>query len=169
VTHFHNSPNAIPTTPAQAPPAPEQVNPPEQANQQAVEDQSEQEPNVTPEAKYPHLHGSKARVEFRDQHGNVLDEDLVASLQNEGKVSFETRYETRTRLSKGHEVDIVDGQVPPPVPPHPDVEGQNPETVGEQEKQHADDIPASVAGGERSAEKADIPEAKPASEGNEAT
>lgn len=165
MTQFHNSPKPVPTTPAQAPV-------PEQQQQQVVHEQPEeagQEPGVTPEAKYPQLRGSKARVEFRDQHGNVLDESLVSSLQQQGKVQFETRYETQTRLSQGHEVDIVDGQVPPPAPPHPDVEGQNPETVAKQEKQHADGSPASVPGGEHSVEKADIPEAKPASEGNEAT
>lgn len=167
MTEFHNQAQAIPTTPAQAPPVPEQVNQPEQADQQVIPDQQpEQEANVTPEAQYPHLRGSKARIEFRDEHGNVLDEDLVASLQKEGKVSFETRYETKTRLTRGHEVDIVDGRV---APPHPDVEGQNPETVGGQEKWPADHSPAPAAGGERSAEKADKPEAKPASEGNEAT
>lgn len=163
MTQFHDSQKAIPTTPAQAPPATEQ------ANQPVVQGQPEHEANVTPQANYPHLRGSKARVEYRDQHGNVLDESLVSSLQQEGKVQFETRYETRTRLSQAHEVDIIGGQVHPPAPPHPDVEGQNPETFGEQEERRAGDIPASVAGGERSAEKADFPKAKPASEGNEAT
>lgn len=135
--------------------------------QENIQEQPEQEANVTPQAKYPHLRGSKARVEFRDEHGNVLDEDLVSSLRQEGKVSFETRYETKTRLAHGHQVDIVDGQV---APPHPDVEGQNPETVHDQEMRPADDSPASAAGGERSVEKAESQEeAKPASEGNEAT
>jgi dolichyl-phosphate-mannose-protein mannosyltransferase len=107
-----------------------------------------------------------ARVEYRDQNGNVLDEALVASLAKEGKVSFETRHETRTRLEHGHEVEMVDGQI---APPHPDVEGQNPETVKNQEQQAAGDSPASVAVGESSVEEPSSPEPKPASEANEAT
>ena len=140
--------------------------PNQQPDQRVIPEQPEQEASVTPEPKHPRLRGSKARVEFRDEHGNVLDESLVSSLQKEGKVSFETRYETRTRLAHGHQVDIVDGQV---APPHPDVEGQNPETVGDHEKQPADDSPASAVGGKRSLEKAESQEAKPGSEGNEAT
>lgn len=172
MTQFHNSVPAIPTTPAQAPAVQEQANQQvnqkaaQQPDQQVIQEQAEQEANVTPEAKYPHLRGSKARVEFRDEHGNVLDENLVSALRKEGKVSFETRYETRTRLAHAHQVDIVDGQV---APPHPDVEGQNPETVHDQDKRLAGDSPASAAGGEKSVEKAEFQEAKPASEGNEAT
>ncbi|CCU81989.1 unnamed protein product [Blumeria hordei] len=37
------------------------------------------------------------KVEYRDQDGNLLDLNQVKSL--EGKVSFKTRYETRTRLA----------------------------------------------------------------------
>lgn len=73
---------------------------------------NEEQAKVTPEAER-RLRGSKARVEYRDQDGNILDESLVAALQKEGKVSFETRYETRTRLENGHEVDVVDGKVVP--------------------------------------------------------
>lgn len=36
------------------------------------------------------------KVEYRDEDGNLLDEAQVAAL--EGKVSFSTRYETRTRM-----------------------------------------------------------------------
>jgi dolichyl-phosphate-mannose-protein mannosyltransferase len=61
----------------------------------------------------------------------------------------------------------VDGQL---APPHPDVEGQNPETGGRPEDSIPPERPASVAqGNERSVEKSSSPEAKPASEGNEAT
>lgn len=74
--------------------------------------QNEEQAKVTPEAER-RLRGSKARVEYRDQDGNILDESLVAALQKEGKVSFETRYERRTRLENGHEVDVVDGKVAP--------------------------------------------------------
>jgi dolichyl-phosphate-mannose-protein mannosyltransferase len=36
------------------------------------------------------------KVEYRDEEGNLLDEEQVKAL--EGKVSFSTRYETRTKL-----------------------------------------------------------------------
>lgn len=44
------------------------------------------------------------KIEYRDEEGNLLDEDQVRAL--EGKVSFQTRYETRTRLvdEAGNEV-----------------------------------------------------------------
>lgn len=134
-----------------------------QQHQQKVQKEAE-EASVTSQAKQPR--GTMARVEYRDQHGNVLDEALVASLAKEGKVSFETRHETRTRLEHGHEVEMVDGQI---APPHPDVEGQNPETVKNQEQRAAGDSPASVAGGESSVEEPSSPEPKPASEANGAT
>lgn len=133
---------------------------PPQQDQQILQEEAD-DANVTPEPQQPR---AKARVEYRDQDGNILDEKLVAALAKEGKVSFETRHETRTRLEHGHEVEMINGQV---APPHPDVEGQNPETLGKPE-QAADDGPASVAGGSSVAEP-NSPEAKPASEGNEAT
>jgi len=47
---------------------------------------------------------SEEKVEFRDENGNLLNEDQVKAM--EGKVSFSTRYETRTRLvdEAGNEV-----------------------------------------------------------------
>lgn len=119
-----------------------------------------------------------ARVEYRDQHGNVLPEDLVASLRADGNVKFETRYESQSRLEHAQEIPIVDGKLEfpspappaPPHPPHPDVEGQNPETGRQPEDSVPPESPASVAEGNmRSAERSGPPEAKPAGEGNEAT
>ncbi|KAE8342911.1 hypothetical protein BDV24DRAFT_39575 [Aspergillus arachidicola] len=161
VTHFTNTNVAVPTT--QAPPPEAPVAPPPQQDQQILKEEVEEadDANVTPEPQPPR---AKARVEYRDQDGNILDEKLVAALAKEGKVSFETRHETRTRLEHGHEVEMINGQV---APPHPDVEGQNPETLGKQE-QATDDGPASAAG-DSSAAEPNSPEAKPASEGNEAT
>ncbi|KAJ5692189.1 Dolichyl-phosphate-mannose--protein mannosyltransferase 1 [Penicillium macrosclerotiorum] len=116
----------------------------------------------------PKLSGSVARVEYRDQHGNVLDESLVSSLRAEGKVKFETRYESRSKLGENaQEIPIVNGQL---APPHPDVEGQNPETASAPGDSVPPEKPASVAqGNEQSTESPNSPEAKPASEGNEAT
>jgi len=67
------------------------------------------------------------KVEYRDQDGNLLDPEQVKAL--EGKVTFKTRYETRTRMvdSAGNEVDQEDINV---APPHPDVDNVDPETVG---------------------------------------
>lgn len=164
MTQYVNSnPGVSPTPVAQVPPvqAPPVVPPPQQ---QEILQQETEEAQVTPQAKQ--FHSGKARVEYRDQQGNVLDEALVASLAKEGKVSFETRHETRTRLEHAHEVDMINGQV---APPHPDVEGQNPETVKHGNVEVAGDSPASVAGGESSLEQPNSPEPKPASEANEAT
>ncbi|KAI7590577.1 hypothetical protein KC343_g18359, partial [Hortaea werneckii] len=54
---------------------------------------------------------TEEKVEFRDENGNLLDDAQVREL--EGKVSFSTRYETRTRLvdQLGNEVHnaVVEG------------------------------------------------------------
>lgn len=152
VTHYTPIDEAVPTTAAHAPPQ-------DQAPVQPAE--GVEQPGVTA----PKISASKARVEYRDQHGNVLPEDLVASLRKEGKVKFETRYESR--LENAHEVDIVNGQV---APPHPEVEGQNPETRGKPEDAVPPESPASVAqGNEPSVERQSSQEARPASEGFDAT
>ena len=149
-----------------------------QIHQPAAQQQQEQAPAAEiPQQHQPEdqaavtqakLSGSVARVEYRDQHGNVLPEDVVASLRAEGKVKFETRYESRSKLQHAQEIPIVDGQL---APPHPDVQGQNPETgSGKPEDSVPPESPASVAEGNvLSAESSGSPEAKPASEGYEAT
>ena len=164
---------AAPTTQAQAPPVqaphaqeplvqePVQQEPPKEE----VPQEEEPAPSVTPEAQ-PSLKGKKARVEYRDENGNVLPESLVSSLRKNEKVKFETRFEYRSRLANGHEVDVVDGKV---APPHPDVEGQNPQTVQDDERRPVEDVQAPVPGDGKSIEESNPPEAKPASEGNEAT
>jgi dolichyl-phosphate-mannose-protein mannosyltransferase len=110
------------------------------------------------------------KVEYRDQDGNLLDPEQVKAL--EGKVSFKTRYETRTRL-----VDAAGNEIPPDnagvAPPHPDVGNVDQETVGVPEP--AKDSPASQRDvtadkkKEESVKNAKQSVAKPASEGNEAT
>ncbi|GAO18804.1 uncharacterized protein UV8b_05916 [Ustilaginoidea virens] len=104
------------------------------------------------------------RVEYRDQNGNLLNEEQVKALQ--GKVKFETRYETRTRVvdEGGNEVAAGHAAV---APPHPDVQGVNPETVQDNQQQaEADSNVAASRDGEKEAEQM---KAKPASEGQEAT
>lgn len=62
--------------------------------------------NVTPQPAVEDAQVKKEeKIEYRDQDGNLLNEEQVSSL--EGKVSFQTRYETRTRVidAAGNEVD----------------------------------------------------------------
>lgn len=74
---------------------------------------------------------TEEKVEYRDEEGNLLNDEQVAALQ--GKVSFSTRYETRTRLvdevgnviQDGAVNDVQDGDLP--APPKP--EGVDPQTV----------------------------------------
>ncbi|CAJ2503612.1 Uu.00g110060.m01.CDS01 [Anthostomella pinea] len=112
--------------------------------------------------------GREEKIEYRDQDGNILNEEQVKAL--EGKVEFKTKYETRTRV-----IDGAGNEVPMPpeelagagvAPPHPDVQGSDQET-----KKVAMDNPipkeaSSSKDGEIEAERS-VP--KPASEGNEAT
>ena len=112
------------------------------------------------------------KVEYRDQDGKLLDPEQVKAL--EGKVSFKTRYETRTRL-----IDAQGNEIPQPedagvAPPHPDVEGVDRETVGIPEPEvqgkpvAQKDVKADESK-EESIAKSGASAAKPASEGNEAT
>lgn len=116
-----------------------------------------------PEPPAQEVVAQEERIEFRDQDGNILDEEQVKEL--EGKVEFKTRYETRTRVvdAEGNEVYVdAEGQV---APPHPDVEGVDPNT----EKMRGEDkVPEAAESVEGEKEKVGK-EAKPGSEGNDAT
>lgn len=115
------------------------------------------------------------KVEYRDQDGNILNEEQVKAL--EGKVSFSTKYETRTRIldAQGNEIansvlgSSEDSSI---APPHPEAE-RIPETKGIPEDEGRDS-PASVSPEEdlmkeKSVEESDSGAAKPASEAQEAT
>ncbi|RDL35938.1 uncharacterized protein BP5553_06550 [Venustampulla echinocandica] len=112
------------------------------------------------------------KVEYRDQDGNLLSPEQVKAL--EGKVSFKTRYETRTRMidPQGNEIDPDTGAGV--APPHPDVEGVDSSTVGKPEPDTQDkpmeqrEVQADESK-EAKVLKSDGGAAKPASEGNEAT
>jgi dolichyl-phosphate-mannose-protein mannosyltransferase len=71
---------------------------------------------------------TEEKVEYRDENGNLLDEAQVKEL--EGKVSFSTRYETRTRLVDAAGNEIYNEVVEPGVAgtmadgPDPETEGQ---------------------------------------------
>lgn len=113
------------------------------------------------------------RIEYRDQDGNILNEEQVKSL--EGKVEFKTRYETRTRMvdADGNEFEApLGGEAGEPVavaPPHPDVEGVDTQTAQKQKAAGEEEVvpPAkeSVEGDHEAKAKA----AKPASEKKEAS
>lgn len=142
---------------------PQQQQEPQLRNQADADAESADKAEVTKQAS-PKIIAKEESVEYRDQHGNILDPEQVASLAKAGSVSFQTKYETRTRL-----VDAQGREVKQNVaPPHPDVEGQNPETVEKQNQKDSGDKPASVAGDEKSVPR-DDGKPKPASEGQEAT
>lgn len=111
------------------------------------------------------------RIEYRDQDGNILDEEQVKAL--EGKVEFKTRYETRTRVldADGNEREVPVGEEElrkgGVAPPHPDVEGVDSKTIKER-GEHAESIPPakeSVDGDHEARAK----QPKPASEKKEAS
>ena len=132
--------------------------------------------NVTPQAAVQNAQLKKEeKVEFRDQDGNLLNEEEVAAL--EGKVSFQTRYETRTRVvdAAGNEVEEgpAGGDEGGHAPPHPDVE-RLPSTGKDEGEDDGREYPATASpeddvGKERSVEKEDMGKPRPASEGLEAT
>lgn len=114
------------------------------------------------------------KIEYRDQDGNLLNEEQVEELR--GKVSFETKYETSTRV-----LDAAGNQVndSPPAggeghaPPHPDVDRQ-PETLQEEAQNDQREVPASASPDddvrkEKSIQGSEAGMPKPGSEGNEAT
>ncbi|KAI8627034.1 hypothetical protein F5Y19DRAFT_186057 [Xylariaceae sp. FL1651] len=108
------------------------------------------------------------KVEYRDQDGNLLNEEQVKAL--EGKVEFKTRYETRTRVidADGNEVlmppeELAGAGV---APPHPDVQGANQET---KKVAYDDPIPKEASSSKDGEKEAERSAPKPASDGNEAT
>ncbi|KAK1730146.1 hypothetical protein CaCOL14_007957 [Colletotrichum acutatum] len=105
------------------------------------------------------------KVEYRDQDGNLLDEEQVKAL--EGKVEFKTKYETRTRVvdASGNEVHMPEGGWPQEqnvAPPHPDVQGVDQETKSKADDSAAAPKVAESVQGQREAEQK---KAKPASDG----
>jgi dolichyl-phosphate-mannose-protein mannosyltransferase len=134
----------------------------------------EQEPNVTPPALYgDELIRQEETVEYRDEDGNLLNEEEVAALK--GKVSFETRYETRTRIVDAAGNPIADGseEVDGHAPPHPDVD-REPETATDVPEDDGREYPATASPEddlvkEHSVEANEITKPRPANEPREAT
>ena len=133
--------------------------------------QSERKPEeaVTPQANAPqaqqadggNIVGREERIEYRDQNGNLLNDDQVKALMSEGKAKFETKYETRTRL-----VDEAGNEVQPVAPPHPDVEGAEPETPAQPEQKSGEPANASAVFSKWNESQN---KAQPASDASEAT
>jgi len=130
--------------------------------------------NVTPQPSVENAQIKKEeKIEYRDQDGNLLNEDQLSSL--EGKVSFQTRYETRTRVvdAQGNEVDEGPVGAEGFAPPHPDVD-REPETAAEVDENDGREYPATASpeddvGKEKSVERKDGGKPKPGSEAKEAT
>lgn len=132
-----------------------------------------QDVNVTPHPAAEPSISRVEKVEYRDQDGNILNQEQVKDL--EGKVSFETRYETRTRVIDSEGNEIADGPVGAEgfAPPHPDVD-RLPETAADEPEDDGRDKPATASpdidiGKERSIERGHDGKPRPASEPQEAT
>ncbi len=115
---------------------------------------------------------TEEKIEYRDQDGNLLDENQVAEL--EGKVSFKTRYETRTRVldADGNEVNDNSAGSAGTAPPHP--ADREPETAADQPEDDGREYPATASpeddvGKEKSVKKNDDGKPRPASEAKDAT
>jgi len=120
---------------------------------------------VTPKKGEQHIIGREETVEYRDQEGNILNDAAVQALMKDGKATFQTKYETRTRV-----VDEFGNEVQNPyAPEHPDVEGQNPDTKGIPEEKGKSMPAQAQAEVGSSANKEGQQPAQPASDANEAT
>lgn len=132
--------------------------------------------HVTPQAAVENAQIKKEeKIEYRDQDGNLLNEEQVEALK--GKVSFNTKYETRTRVVDEHGNEVDEGPAGGAeggfAPPHPDVE-RLPSTGKDGNDDDGREYPATASpeediGKERSVEKGDKGKPKPGSEGNQAT
>ncbi|KAG8534263.1 uncharacterized protein KY384_001107 [Bacidia gigantensis] len=150
-----------------------------QAPSVAHDQKAQPEEQMTPKANPEDAQIKKEeKIEYRDEQGNLLNEEQVAAL--EGKVSFQTRYETRTRIvdADGNEIDEGpaggdQGGQGGHAPPHPDVE-RLPSTGKDESQDGGREKPATASpeediGKERSVEQGDKGKPRPASEGLEAT
>lgn len=170
---------AVPASqPPAAPPAVQQEQPKDQHKaEEVVSDKPAVSAPVQEDVKELPILSKEERIEFRDENGRVLDEEEVKAL--EGKVSFKTRYETRTRIvdAQGNElheslVEARDHEEQGVAPPHPDVEGRNPETKEAGDAEPSNLPPTVEAGEDETKEKSVEKEAKspkPASEAQGAT
>ena len=141
---------------------------------EAGKQRASKDDNVTPQpsSEEPAVQ-KEEKVEYRDQDGNLLDPEQVAEL--EGKVSFQTKYETKTRLvdAAGNEIGDSSAGAEGFAPPHPDAD-REPETAPSQDEddKHARPATASIEKDvrkEKSAEKVKGGRPAPGSEPKDAT
>lgn len=169
---------ALPFAPSDAPEVPAQAAVGEQKYLQDIHaGMSDAPPSLVTAASVAPGHQSiisrEEKVEYRDGDGKLLNEEEVKAL--EGKVSFQTKYETRTRMVDANgNIMSVHGEEASVAPPHPDVQGANPETVGAsavdgQDQPASQEAVEADESKEESIAKSDNKKAKPASEGIEAT
>lgn len=128
---------------------------------------------VTPQASVDQasIHREE-KVEYRDQDGNILNEEQVAEL--DGKVSFQTRYETRMRVLDANGIEIEDSAAglagtapPPPADLEPETAADVPEDDGREYPATAS--PEDDLNKEKSVKKNYDAAARPASEAKDAT
>lgn len=110
-----------------------------------------------------HVVHSEERIEYRDQDGNLLEEEQVKAL--EGKVEFHTRYETRTKLLDADGNEIQPSEVPGGVA-GPLVDAPNPETVKVEQEAEKGELKVREVGVDTESREVVIESAaSPASEG----
>lgn len=109
------------------------------------------------------------QIEYRDQDGKLLNDEQVAAL--EGKVEFQTKYETKTRVvdEHGNEVPNPEEAIAGVAPPHPDVEGVDQQTVKKADEKVEQVKEPEVNASKDGEREKQVKEPKPASEGKEAT
>ncbi|KAG8625090.1 hypothetical protein KVT40_006841 [Elsinoe batatas] len=109
-----------------------------------VAEDPKDEVNVTPKVDADQAVVKKVteeKIEYRDENGKLLNEDEVKAL--EGKVSFSTRYETRTRVVDENGKEVHDGlveQQESPAAAKPD--GEDPQTPAAKQQQEVKSEPA---------------------------
>ncbi|KAJ4374108.1 Dolichyl-phosphate-mannose--protein mannosyltransferase 1 [Neocucurbitaria cava] len=174
-----SAPSSAPPPPV-APQIPRQQEQPKEAKpEEVVSEQAAVSPPPQDVPKDLPVLSKEERIEYRDENGRVLNDDEVQALA--GKVSFKTRYETRTRIIDGQGNEIYEGLVDAHgaaeeqgvAPPHPDVEGRNPETQQLDQAAEASEAPPTVEVVEDQQKEKSVEqhknEAKPASEAQAAT
>ncbi|CAO2657406.1 Nn.00g035320.m01.CDS01 [Neocucurbitaria sp. VM-36] len=180
------TPVASISAPSSAPPPPvvpqvpvQQHQPAEVKQEEVISEQAAVSPPPQGVPKDLPVVSKEERIEYRDEHGRILNDDEVSALA--GKVSFKTRYETRTRIVDAQGNEIYEGLVDAHgaaeeqgvAPPHPDVDGRNPETQEQDQAAEASEAPPTVEVAEDQQKEKSVEQhksdAKPASEAQAAT
>ncbi|KAK3711834.1 Dolichyl-phosphate-mannose--protein mannosyltransferase 1 [Vermiconidia calcicola] len=132
-----------------------------------VADDPKADVHVTPQHQQPYISDDAAhagisgmedgfveeKVEYRDEEGNLLDEEQVRALEEEGGISFSTKYETRTRLvdQYGNEVfeeEEEESRAGDAGVAGTSIKGVDPETADARGEADASAVPPNAAVGE---------------------